>query len=53
MTFYEIYYRGPDNIVVYCGDVSSESLAIDEITLLGIEFPSNQYWYEAIEAFPQ
>jgi len=53
MTFYEIYYRGPDNIVVYCGDISSEQLVIEEVTILGIEWPCNTYWYEAVEGFPQ
>lgn len=49
MKFYEIYFRSKD-WVVYCGDVASEDLAMEEVRILSLEFPDNQYWYEEVIA---
>lgn len=51
--FYEIYYRTTpsgctDTVTVYCGDVSTEAEAIEEVRLLGQEFPEHEYWYEGV-----
>lgn len=51
--FYEIYYRTTptgctDSITVYCGDVSTEHEAIDDVRMLSLEFPDNEYWYEGV-----
>lgn len=51
--FYEIYYRTTptgcaDSITVYCGDVSTEHEAVEEVRMLSLEFPDNEYWYEGV-----
>jgi hypothetical protein len=47
-TIYEIYYENRDCDVVWCSDhITSEHEATEEIRKLGIEFPQNEYWWEA------
>lgn len=51
---YEIYYeRKEDDVVVFCGTLESEMDAIEEIRLLGSEFPEHAYWYEVTYADEQ
>lgn len=49
MHYYEIYYRSENEVnTVYCGDAGTETEARDECFQLGIEFPQNTYYYEAV-----
>lgn len=53
MPIYEIYYERQNGDVVFCGILESEMEAIEEIRLLGTEFPEHDYWYEATYADEQ
>lgn len=51
--FYEIYYRTTpigcqEYVTVYCGDVSTEHEAVEEVRMLSLEFPEYEYWYEGV-----
>lgn len=53
LMFYEIYYRTlptgcQESVTVYCGDESTEDEAIEEVRMLSLEFPDNEYWYEGV-----
>lgn len=54
LPIYEIYYERKDKDgVIFCGILESEMEAIEEIRLLGSEFPEHDYWYEVTYADEQ
>jgi hypothetical protein len=49
---YDIYYERKNGDVVFCGSLESLLEAIEEINILGAEFPEHHYWYEVTYAEP-
>lgn len=47
MTIYELYYETKDGTIVLCGELTSLDEVEQEKNMLSIEFPNNQYFWEA------